>query len=79
MLSVNLKEARRRIGDLVRAAEDGEPVTITRRGKSVARIVPAGDRRPAGLPDMSRFRASIAVRGKPLSRVVIDGRRETRY
>lgn len=37
---VTLKEARARLSDLVRAAELGESVAITRRGKTVARLVP---------------------------------------
>jgi len=79
MLSVNLKEARRRIGDLVGAAERGESVTITRRGKTVARIVPSKEKVVTGMPDLAKFRSSIAVKGKPLSRIVIEERRESRY
>ncbi len=77
---VNLKEARKRLGDLVRAVEHGESVAITRRGKTVARLVPADEgpsRRKA--PDLGAFRASLGARGKSLSRVVIDARREARY
>ena len=79
MLNVNLKEARKRIGDLVNAAERGESVIITRRGKKVARIVSANERSAGGLPELAKFRASIAVKGKPLSRIVIAKRRESRY
>ena len=32
-----------------------------------------------GLPDLTGFRAALKVKGKPLSRVVIDSRREARY
>jgi len=46
MGAVNLKEARRRLSALVQAAERGESVVITRRGKEVARIVPP-ERRPS--------------------------------
>ena len=31
------------------------------------------------LPDLSEFRASIKVKGKPLSQAVIDRRKEARY
>lgn len=79
MLSVNLREARRRIGYLVGAAERGEPVIITRRGKKVARIMPANDKPATGLPELAGFRASITVKGKPLSRIVIEERRDSRY
>ena len=80
MVPINLKEARRRLSDLVRAAEHGETVTITRRGKVVARLVPP-ETQPAAkkAPDLTEFRASLRVKGKPMSQVVIDMRREARY
>jgi prevent-host-death family protein len=79
MTTVNLKEARRRLGELVTAAEHGETVVLTRRGRTVARLVPPDQKDPKGLPDLAAFRASIKVKGKPLSQVVIDNRRKARY
>jgi len=76
---VGLSEARKRLSELVRAAERGESVTITRRGKEVARIVPAAQEPAKPLPDLAEFRASIRVKGKPLSQTVIDMRAEERY
>ena len=79
MNTINLKEARRRLGDLVTAAEHGESTLITRRGKQVACIVPVDRKGRRGLPDLTAFRASIKVKGKPLSQVVIDSRKKARY
>ena len=79
MDTVNMKEARERLSELVRAAERGESVVITRRGKEVARIVPADQEPLRGLPDLSEFRASIKFRGKSLSQAVINMRAEERY
>jgi prevent-host-death family protein len=76
---VNLKEARRRLSDLVRAAEKGESIVLTRRGRKVARIEGARERATKRLPSLAEFRASIVVKGKPLSQTVIDARREARY
>jgi prevent-host-death family protein len=76
---VNLKEARRRLSDLVRAAERGESTVITRRGKTVARIVPAKATSAKGLPDLREFRKSIQVKGKPLSKTVIAMRAKERF
>jgi len=77
---VSLKEARARFSDLVRAAEFGESVAITRRGKTVARLVPPS---PAAAiqkaPPLDAFRASLRPKGKPLSHIVIDARNESRY
>ena len=77
---VNLKEARARLSDLVRAAEHGESVAITRRGKIVACLMPP-DAEPARrkAPDLGAFRASLKGKGKPLSQVVIENRRGARY
>ena len=79
MDTVNMKEARQRLSELVRAAERGESVVITRRGKKVARIVPADQKPLRGLPDLSEFRASIKVTGKSLSQTVSNMRAEERY
>ena len=83
MRSVNIREARQKLSDLVDAAEHGQSVLITRHGKEVARIEPAGPARSAALPDLSTFRASVraAVQGKgrPLSKAVTESRKEVRY
>jgi prevent-host-death family protein len=76
---VSLKDARRRFGALVKAAERGQSVTITRRGRKVARLVPAAAMSAKGLPDLAEFRKSIKVRGKPLSRIVMDMRSAERF
>jgi len=75
-----MKDARARLSDLIRAVEHGESVTITKRGKTVARIIPP-DMAPAAkkAPDLSAFRASLKAAGKPLSQVVIDNRRKARF
>jgi len=79
MDTVSMKEARERLSELVRAAERGEVVTITRRGKEVARIVPVAQKPLKPLPDLSEFRESIKAKGKPLSQTVIDMRAAERY
>jgi prevent-host-death family protein len=80
MGSVNLKEARARLSDLVRTVEHGGSVTITRRGKIVARLIPP-ETTPAykKAPDLSGFRASLKSEGKPLSQIVIENRRKVRH
>lgn len=77
METVSVREARRRLPELVEAAERGETVVVTRRGKRVARIVPL--RETLGLPDLTEFRASIAVRGEPLSKAVMEERQTSRF
>jgi len=79
MGSVSMKEARERLSDLVRAAEHGETTVITRRGKRVARIMPTLGKPLTGFPDLTEFRKSIKLKGKPMSKTVIEMRREERF
>ena len=67
MEPVNLKEARRRLSELVGAAERGETVVSTRRGKQVARIVPPEENHQCVVPDLTDFRRSIRLKGKAMS------------
>ena len=43
MNEIGLFEAKNKLSELVDRAERGEEVTITRRGKPVAKLVPAGE------------------------------------
>jgi len=79
MNRINIREARRRLSAVVDAAERGESTVITRRGRQVARVGPVGPAKGRRLPDLTEFRASIKVKGTPLSKVVIDRRGEARY
>ena len=78
MRTVNIREARRRLSALIDAAERGETVVITRRGRKVACLGPVRKAPRKPLPDLRAFRESIRVTGTPLSKVVIDGRDEAR-
>ena len=79
METVNIREARRRLSDLIDAAERGESVLITRHGREVARIGPAQPSEAGPLPDLSDFRASIDNQGQGLSKTVAEGRKQARY
>jgi len=81
MLRVTLKDARRRLGELVDAAEHGETIQITRRGRVVAQLRPAQSKGKgaARLPDLSEFRKEISIKGKPLSATVVQLRAEGRF
>ncbi len=79
MNRVNLKEARRRLGTLVRAAGRGESIVITVRGKEEARIGPIEGKSLKRLPDLTEFRKSITLKGKPMSATVIEMRRQERF
>ncbi len=76
MHSVNAREARKHLGHLLTEAEQGETISITRRGKEVARLVPPEQETGKGFPDMCAFRDSIAVRGKATSELISQLRDE---
>jgi len=79
MNTINAKQARKQLGDLIDAAERGESVVITRRGKEVAELGPVRKRSRPGLPDLTEFRASIKVKGRSLTEELLAQRREERY
>jgi prevent-host-death family protein len=78
MRSVSVAEARRRFKALLDEVSSGHPVSVVRRGQEVARLVPPRPKR-LRLPDLSPFRASIRVKGEPLSQTIVRARRAARY
>lgn len=77
MLEVNVKEARSKLSELLNKVEQGQEITITRRGKKVARLV--STRRKATLPSLKDFRQTISVTGKPMSEEIMAARKTERY
>jgi len=75
---VGVVEARQRLRTLLDEVAAGKEVSVLRRGKEVARLVPPkGGRRR--LPSLGAFRRSLLARGEPLSATVIRARAEGRY
>lgn len=79
MNQISLREARRRLSQLLDDAEHGKSVMITRHGRKVARLGPAEPEQGKRLPDLSEFRQSIRAKGRPLSMLVVQSRRAERY
>lgn len=83
MITVGSFEAKTKLAELLDRVEEGEVVTITRRGKAVARLVAANS--AAGNEDMRKLveqiKRSRVGRGKPagpgttISELVKAGRR----
>jgi prevent-host-death family protein len=78
MSTVSVKEARENLRSLLDRVAAGEEVSLLRRGKEVARLIPP---RSTGrrLPSLEAFRRTVAVGGRSLSDEVARGRREERY
>jgi prevent-host-death family protein len=76
MKEAGIREARQNLSALIEEVRKGYEITITDRGKPVARLVP-----PVS-PAVKRFKGRAAFRRKmprlktPLSKTVIDGREE---
>ena len=67
MDTINLFDAKNRLSALVDQVEVGQEITITRRGKPVARLVPVADQREQGRNAVAKLRAlrqTIADRGE---------------
>ena len=63
MTEINVREARKRFGELLEKCQRGEEVTILRHGKAVARWVPA-ERPTKKLPILDEFRQEIGSSGR---------------
>lgn len=79
MHTVNAKEARKSLSTLLDEAENGGEVSITRRGREVARLVPSSATVKTEFPDMTHFRKSIQPTGQATSQQVVAQREEERY
>ena len=77
-MEINAKEARAKLSSLLKRVEEGGEVVLLRRGKRIARLIPA-ERKQGRLPTLKEFRASIQIRGEPLSIDVIRGREDERF
>jgi len=77
-MEINAKEARAKLSSLLKRVEEGGEVVLLRRGKRIARLIPA-ERKQGRLPTLKEFRASIQIKGKPLSIDVIRGREDERF
>jgi prevent-host-death family protein len=79
MRRVSVAEARRTLRALLDEVSAGHEVLVVRRGQEVARLVPPKPSRRRRLPPLASFRASIRVKGEPMSGLVVRARRESRY
>ena len=77
MIEINVREARSNLSSLLDKVEAGEEIIIKRRGKSVAKIV--SHHNDNKLPILKDFRSSIKIQGKPMSKSVVDARKEERF
>ena len=79
MDKVSVYDAKARFSELVQRAESGRSTFITKRGRVVAKVVPASAPewdRVAVLDDAEAFRRSVKIKGRVnIRRLIAEGRR----
>jgi prevent-host-death family protein len=78
MKKAQVHEVRDELAKYITEAEQGEEIVITKHKKPVARLVAYEEGKPE-FPDLTEFRNSIKMEGKPLSETVIEMRNEERF
>jgi prevent-host-death family protein len=78
VVTVNLAEAKARLGELISKVEAGELVTITRRGKPVAQLSAVTSQKKP-LRSLAAFRKSMPKSRKPSAILLRTMRDEERY
>ena len=75
MDSYGLADAKARLSELIDKVEAGETVEITKRGKPVAKVVPAGKRlKPIDLEALARLRARLPWQEKSAAELIREMR-----
>jgi prevent-host-death family protein len=74
MKAAGIREARQNLSHLLDEVRRGREVLITHRGRPVARIVPPSQESSRPFSRHARFRASIRLKGRPLSETVSQER-----
>lgn len=78
MKKIQVNEVREHLAKYLTEAEHGEEIVITRHAKPIARLT-AYEEQKSDFPDLTEFRESLDVKGKPMSEIVIEMRRNDKY
>ena len=80
MKTASVRQVQHNLSEILRWVEDGQEVLVTKRSRAVAKLVPATDQTaPVQWPDFVKRAEAIwgkRPRGKPVSRIIIDSRKE---
>jgi prevent-host-death family protein len=76
MKEAGIREARQNLTALIEEVRKGHEVTITDRGRPVARLVPPRPERAEPFAGRAAFRRRMPVLTAPLSKSIIDERDE---
>jgi len=80
MVQIGAFEAKNRLSELLRRAESGEEITITNRGRVVARLVPpepdiSSDQVRAAVARIRARRKGVTLGGLSVKELIEEGRR----
>lgn len=78
MKKVQVNKVREHLAKYLAEAEMGEEIIITKHNRPVARLIPVRREKPE-FPDLGEHRDKLKIRGKPVSREIIDSRKDERY
>jgi prevent-host-death family protein len=76
MKEAGIRAARQNLSQLIAEVRKGHEITITDRGKPVARLVPPRPAEARSFRSRAAFRRKMPKLASPLSAAVIDGRAE---
>jgi len=76
-MEIGAKELRNNLSEILDRVERGERVIVRRRGHTPVALAPL-ESNVSRLPGQAEFRASLKVRGRPLSQEVVDARADER-
>jgi prevent-host-death family protein len=74
MKTATVGDIQKNFAKVLRNINSGEEVTITKRGKPVAKITALGPKTEIDWPDFHN--EAIELNGKPVSNIVIEGRED---
>ncbi len=74
MKTATVGDVQRNFSRILEELRGGEEITITKRGKPIARLAALGPKRDVEWPDF--YDDAIELKGKTLSDLVIEGREE---
>jgi prevent-host-death family protein len=74
MKTATVGEIQKNFARVLNGIKNGEEITITKRGKPVAKIVSLGPKSEIEWPDFHG--EAIKLKGKPISEIVIEGRED---
>ena len=77
MTKANVREIKAKLSAYLSLVEQGEEVTILRRGRPVAVLKPLEKSSP--LPSLKNFRDKIGIKGLSASETIIKIREDSRY